>query len=294
MPKKKREKESIKDLKFLNILGLFFAGVINGFGVTMFLVPSGLYDSGISGLSMFLERITPAFLILPIFLIVLNVPIFIFGYKQHGLLFTFYSIFSVLIYALSAFLFVRFLPSPFADLDLILCAIFGGALSGIGSGLTIRFGGALDGMDVLSVTFAKKLNISVGSFTMIFNVIIYTVSGIVFTSWALPLYSVIAFFVGGRVIDFMVDGIDKSKCAMIITTKVKEVNQIIKENFESSGTFIDAVGAYKNEEKNIIYFVINRFQVSKLKRLVRECDENAFISLLEVSDLSKGNVETKS
>ena len=129
---------------------------------------------------------------------------------------------------------------------------------------------------------------------MIFNVILYTVCGIVFSSWALPLYSVIAFFVGGRVIDFVVDGIDKSKCAMIITTKVKEVNQIIKENFESSGTFIDAVGGYKNEEKNIIYFVINRFQVSKLKKLVRECDENAFISLLEVSDLSRGNIETKS
>ena len=294
MRKRKAEKEKIKDLKFLNLLGLFVAGIINGFGVTMFLIPAELYDSGISGLSMFLDRITPAFLILPIFLIVINIPIFVFGHKQHGSLFTFYSIFSVFIYALSAFLFIQFLPSPFASLDLILCAIFGGTLSGIGSGLTIRFGGALDGMDVLSVTFAKKLNISVGTFTMIFNVILYTVCGIVFSSWALPLYSVIAFFVGGRVIDFVVDGIDKSKCAMIITTKVKEVNQIIKENFESSGTFIDAVGGYKNEEKNIIYFVINRFQVSKLKKLVRECDENAFISLLEVSDLSRGNIETKS
>ena len=159
-PKEEKEpftsllKKRLKEINPLNFLFLTLAGVINAFGVTLFLFPVKLYDSGISGTSMLFDQITPAFLTLPMFLAVLNIPIFIFGAKKQGLAFTVYSIYTVAIYSLMSFLIMDVLPidvsiiSPLAGSDLLLCAIFGGVISGLGSGLTIKFGGAIDGIDV--------------------------------------------------------------------------------------------------------------------------------------------------
>lgn len=114
--------------------------------------------------------------------------------KKQGILFTIYSVWSVLIYALASLIITDVLPvnvadsSPFAGNDLLLCAVFGGLISGVGSGLTIRFGGAIDGIEVLAVIFAKRVGITVGTFVMIYNVILYICIGIVFRSWQLPLY----------------------------------------------------------------------------------------------------------
>ena len=235
------------------------------------------------------------FLGLPFFLIILNIPIFIFGIKKQGINFTIYSVFSVIIYSLVAFLITDVLPidvsiaSPLAESDLLLCAIFGGTLSGIGSGLVVRFGGAIDGIDVLSVTFAKKIGISIGTFNLIYNVILYIICGIVSGSWILPLYSIITYFVGSKVIDFVVDGFDSSKCAMIVTTCANEINEELSQHFSSSGTIVDAVGGYSKENKKIIYFITNRFQVNTIKVIVHKIDPNAFISLHEVSDIIKKN-----
>lgn len=156
-------KEEIKNLRVRNFLLLTLAGIINAFGITCFLSPVNLYDSGISGTSMFLERITPEFFTLSVFLVILNVPLFIFGYKRLGTCFTIYAIYAVLMYSLSAWIITDVLPvdvsvsSPFAGQDLLLCSLFGGLISGLGSGLTIRAGGAMDGIEVMAVAFAKKL-----------------------------------------------------------------------------------------------------------------------------------------
>ena len=149
--------------------------------------------------------------------------------KRQGFAFTVYSVYSVAIYSLGSYLIMYVLPidvnfvSPLAGSDLLLCAIFGGVISGIGSGLTIRHGGAIDGIDVLSVIFAKRLGLSIGSFVMIFNLMLYVVCGIVLNSWILPLYSIITYFVASKTIDFIVDGFDRSKCAMIVTKKISDV-----------------------------------------------------------------------
>ena len=182
------------------------------------------------------------------------------------------------------------LVSPLAGEDLLLCAIFGGVISGVGSGLTIRFGGAIDGIDVLSVVFAKKIGISIGTFVMIFNLILYVICGFVIGSFILPLYSIVTYFVGSKTVDFITDGFDRSKCAMIVTTKANEITDALKENFGSSGTIINAVGGYTKENKQIVYFILNRFQMNKLKEIIREIDEKAFISFEEVSEISR-NVE---
>ena len=286
----------IKEIKPINFIFLLAAGIINAFGVTLFLFPVKLYDSGVSGLSMLLDQVTPAYLNISLFLIVINFPIFIFGTKKQGINFTLYSLFTIGIYSLFSYLIMNVFPidvslvSPLAGEDLLLCAIFGGVISGVGSGLTIRFGGAIDGIDVLSVVFAKKIGISIGTFVMIFNLILYVICGFVIGSFILPLYSIVTYFVGSKTVDFITDGFDRSKCAMIVTTKANEITDALKENFGSSGTIVNAVGGYTKENKQIVYFILNRFQMNKLKEIIREIDEKAFISFEEVSEISR-NVE---
>ena len=203
-----------KELQFSHFVWLLIAGTINAFGVMLFLYPVKLYDSGISGVSMFLNQLTPPELTLSLFLFVLNVPIFLFGLKKQGAVFTVYSIFAVVVYSVASAIIPNFFEvesgasavppgaSPLADTDLLLCAIFGGVLSGIGSGMTIRFGGAIDGIDVLSVIFAKSIGLSLGSFVMIFDTILYVICGLTINSWILPLYSILTYYIGSNTVDF--------------------------------------------------------------------------------------------
>nr|MCR4627484.1 YitT family protein [Treponema sp.] len=149
-------------LQFINFLMLIISGTINATAVTTFLMPVHLYDSGFSGTSMLLSMLTPEKFSLSFFLLVLNVPFFLYGCKKQGLVFTVYSIFAVFIYSVASYIILNLLPldlstaSPIAGQDLLLCAIFGGLISGVGSGLTIRFGGAIDGIEVMAVIFAKR------------------------------------------------------------------------------------------------------------------------------------------
>lgn len=296
MPTQKENRSDKKwkkgcDLQFVNFILLTIAGCVNAFGVTIFLFPVKLYDSGISGLSMLLDQVTDERLTLSTFLFVLNVPIFLFGLKKQGLSFTVYSIFTVIVYSFASYMIMEVLPidvsfvSPLAGSDLLLCAVFGGLISGVGSGLTIRYGGAIDGVDVLSVIFAKRLGLSLGSFVMIFNAVLYTFCGLALKSWILPLYSIVTYYVGSKTVDFIVEGFDRSKCAMIVTTKANEITDALSENFGAAGTIVNSFGGYSKEPKEIIYFIVNHFQINKLKRIVHEVDETAFISLQEVSDI---------
>jgi len=284
---------AIREIRPVHFLFLAVAGIINAFGVTLFLFPVKLYDSGISGLSMLLDQVTPPSLTLSLFLLVFNIPIFLFGLKKQGLSFTVYSLFAVGVYSLFSYLIMHVLPinvdfvSPLAGTDLLLCALFGGLVSGVGSGLTIRFGGAIDGIDVLSVIFAKKIGISIGSFVMIFNSVLYIACGIVIRSWILPLYSIVTYYVGSRTVDFIVEGFDRSTCAMIVTNKAEEISDALSKTFEAGGTIVNAIGGYSRDEKQIIYFVVNHFQINKLKMLVTGIDKKAFVSLQDVSDIVK-------
>ncbi len=283
----------LKEIRPVYFIFLTVAGIINAIGVTMFLYPVKLYDSGISGTSMLLDQITPDRYELSMFLLVLNIPIFLYGLKKQGLSFTVYSIFTIGVYSFAAYMIMEVLPvnvkfvSPLAGSDLLLCAIFGGVISGVGSGLTIRFGGAIDGVDVLSVIFAKRLGISLGSFVMVFNTILYIICGIVIRSWILPLYSIVTYFVGSRTVNFIVEGFDRAKCAMIVTDKADEISAALSQSFQAAGTIVSATGGYSKNSKQILYFIVNHFQINKLKNIVLDIDENAFISLHDVSDIIK-------
>lgn len=275
----------------LSFLMLFLAGIINAFGVTLFLAPVGLYDSGLSGTSMLLWQITPEWTTLGMFVFALNLPFFLFGFKKQGAVFTMYSLFAVSIYSLASFLIAEVLPidisasSPFAEQDLLLCAIFGGVISGIGSGLTIRFGGAMDGIEVMAVIFAKKLSITVGAFVMIYNALLYIVAGVLIQSWILPLYSILTYMAGVKTVDFIVEGLDRAKAAVIVTQHPQQISRALCDVFGKGVTILSAHGYYSQEKKTVIYFVVNRFQIARLRHIVRTIDKHAFVSVAEVSDL---------
>lgn len=284
-----------KQLRWQNFVFLFIAGCVNAFGVTVFLAPVNLYDSGISGTSILLSQITPERWTLSAFLLLLNIPLFLFGLKKQGCAFTIYSIFAVAVYSLVSWLITDVLPvdvslaSPLAGEDLLLCALFGGIISGVGSGLTIRYGGAIDGIEVMAVIFAKRLNITVGTFVMVYNVILYITCGFLMQSWILPLYSIVTYMAGLKTIDFIVEGFDRSKEVMIVTEKPDEVSAVLMEAFECGTTRIPAVGGYSNEKKTIIYFIVNRFQISRMRAIIYAINSRAFVTISEVADIFKAN-----
>lgn len=288
-------KSLISKLNVKNIILLTIAGIINAIGVTVFIAPVDLYDSGISGTSILLSQITPDYLSLSFFLLILNVPLFLYGLKRQGAAFTASAIYCVFIYSLSAWLITDILPidvsmaSPLAGSDLLLCAIFGGLISGIGSGMAIRFGGAMDGIEVMAVIFAKKLGISVGTFVMIYNVFLYIICGFVINSWILPLYSIVTYAAALKTVDYIVEGFDRSKAATIVTVKPQEVGSAISETFECGITVTEAKGFYSDTPKTVLYVVLNRFQIGKMKEIVRSIDSSAYIAVAEVADVFRPN-----
>ena len=289
-----KSRDYISELKGISIKNLFcllISGLVNAFGVTIFIAPVKLYDSGISGTSILLSQITPENFTLSLFLLILNIPLFLFGLRKQGALFTVYAIFAVACYSMGAWMITDVLPfdvsmaSPLAGTDLLLCALFGGLISGIGSGMAIRFGGAMDGIEVLAVIFAKRLGMTVGTFVMIYNVALYIVCGFVINSWILPLYSIVTYAAALKTVDFIVEGLDRAKAALIVTSSPDEVCQALSKEFECGITTINARGYYSGSEKTIVYIIVNRFQIGRMNAIIRSRDPKAYVSIIEVADV---------
>ena len=282
----------LRKLSWKNFLGLTVAGIINAIGVTVFIAPVQLYDSGISGTSILLSQLTPPELSLSVFLILLNIPLFLYGLRRQGAVFTIYAIYSVAVYSAVAWLITAVdvsVASPLAGQDLLLCALFGGLISGMGSGLSIRFGGAMDGIEVMAVIFAKPLGLTVGNFVLIYNVVLYMVCGVAIQSWILPLYSIVTYAAALKSVDFIVEGLDRAKAAMIITVEPDAVCAALSREFGSGITTMQAVGYYSQTPRTLVYMVVNRFQVGRMKQLVHENDPMAYISISEVADVFAAN-----
>ncbi len=301
--------------KVKNFILLFVAGVVNAVGVTLLLLPTNFYDSGLSGVSMLiiqlLQNYCPhiaTYIQLWIPLVLLNLPVFLFAMKKQGVEFTLYSLFAILVYSLASLVFEEVIPqfipeffkngSPIGGGDSgnrIICAVFGGLLSGIGSGMAIRYGGTMDGMESLAVMFAKKLNLSVGNFVLIFNVFLYVVVGVLAFAGCIPnngaadftpaLYSIVAYFVASKAVDFISDGLDQAKGALIITSRYNTVCHALSQEFGRGLTVIEGRGYYSQSEKQVIYCVINRFQVAKLREVVSAHDPMAFVTLMDITDV---------
>lgn len=273
------------------LIWMAVAGIVSAFGITCFLSPMHLYDSGIAGTSLLLSQVTPDFLSLSFFLVVLNVPLMLYGLKKQGAAFTIYSVFAVLVYSVSALIIETILDltaeSPVAGTDMLLCAVFGGLICGMGSGLAVRHGGAIDGVEVMAVIFAKSLNLTVGTFMMIYNLCLYIFCGLVFQSWTVPLYSIITYYIALNTIDFIAEGLDRSKAVMIVTEKGDEVSKVLMKEFGSGTTIIPAKGGFTAKDRTVVYFVVNRFQIARMRQLVHEADPHAYLTISEVADIYK-------
>lgn len=284
-------KLSLSDFERRNFLVLTFAGIINAIGVTIFLAPVKLYDTGISGTSMLLGQLTPSTFSLSLFLLILNIPLFLYGLKKQGPVFTIYAIYTVVIYSIFAWLIEDLLPinvsiaSPLAGTDLLLCSLFGGLITGTASGFSLRFGGAMDGIEVLAVIFAKRIGISVGAFVMVYNVILYTICGFCLQSWILPLYSIVTYMAAIKAIDFIIEGFDRAKCAIIVTDQADDICNALSDEFQTGMTRLAARGGYSGEDKTMIYFILNRFQITTMKNIIRKIDPRAYIVISEVADV---------
>lgn len=283
MPGKKiSTKEYIRRYVFM-----FIGSILAAVGLEVFLVPNQIIDGGVIGISIMASHLTgwP----LGLFIFILNFPFIYLGYMQIGKSFAISTLFALT--SLSIWVSVL-LPIPGFTNDVFLAAIFGGIILGIGVGLIIRYGGSLDGTEIVAIILDKRTGFSVGEIIMFFNIFIIGSAGLVF-SWDKAMYSLIAYFVAYKLIDITIEGLDESKGVMIVSDHPHEIAEVLMARLGRGVTILHGQGAYTGEAKQVLYSVITRLEIAKLKIIIQEIDENAFVTINEVHDVMGGKVKKR-
>lgn len=269
--------ELLKRIIFITI-----GAILMGIALEEFLVPYDIIDGGIAGISIMLSYITT--IPLSVLLFIINMPFLIIGYRQLGKGFAFSTLYGISVMSVTtAFLHHT---APFPD-DKLLAVLFGGMVLGMGVGLVIRYGGSLDGVEVMSILISKKLRVSVGNIIMIFNVVIFIIAGFVF-EWSSAMYSMITYYIAIKVIDIVVEGLNDSKSVTIISKHFEAISKEIVARLGRTTTLLQAKGGYSGEATQVIYCVVSRIELSKLKGIVTTLDPDAFIAVEQVADVSGG------
>ena len=266
---------------------LLMGSVLAASGLEFFLVPNQIIDGGVVGLSIMASHLTQY--PLGLFIIVLNLPFLYLGYLQIGRSFTMATLFSVISLA---FWVSVFHPIPELTQDVFLAAIFGGILVGIGVGLIIRYGGSLDGTEIVAIIFDKRTGFSVGEIVMFMNLFILGSAGLIF-SWDKAMYSLVAYFVAFKMIDITIEGLDETKGVFIISEKPDDIAQTLMDRLGRGVTVFHGEGGFTGEPKKVLYSVITRLEIAKLKAIVNEIDEKAFVTIHDVHDVLGGKVKKK-
>lgn len=253
----------------------------------IFLVPNNIIDGGITGISIMLSAITK--LPLGLFLFILNVPFLIIGYKQIGKTFAISTLFGVAVMSIGTTL-LHHVPA-FTE-ELFLASIFGGIILGAGVGLVIRFGGSLDGTEIIAILFNKRLPFSVGEIIMFINLFILSSAGFVF-SWDRAMYSMIAYFIAFKVMDVVIEGIDESKSVWIISDEYKAVGETIMSRLGRGVTYLAGEGGFTGGSKTVIFVVVTRLEEAKLKSIVMEQDPSAFMAVGNIHDVKGGRFKKR-
>lgn len=282
-PQKKNKTRRLIVRTIMVILG----AIVMAIGLELFLVPNHIMDGGIVGVSI----ITSHLLELPlgIFIFVLNLPFIFLGYKQIGKTFALSTGLGITALSISTILLHNI--EPFTN-DTLLATVFGGIVLGVGVGIVIRYGGSLDGTEILAILFNKKSPFSVGEIIMFFNLIIFSVAGFVFT-WEQAMYSIIAYFIAYKTIDIVIQGMEESKSVYIISDEIDEIGQAIMQRLGRGVTFLHGEGAYTGDDKKVIFTVITRLEESKLKTIVSEIDDSAFLAIGNIAEVSGGRFKKK-
>ncbi|MDP4088866.1 MAG: YitT family protein [Bacillota bacterium] len=261
---------------------LFIGSILAAVGLEIFLIPNNIIDGGVVGISIISSYLTkwP----LSLFIVVLNLPFLVMGYKQIGKTFVFSSMFSIV--SLSVWVSV-FHPIPGLTKDILLAAVFGGVVLGVGVGIIIRYGGSLDGTEMVAIMANKRTPFSVGETVMFFNIFILSSAGLVF-GWDRAMYSLLAYFIAFKVIDVTIEGLDEAKAAIIVSENGEEIAEAITARLGRGVTFLEGKGGFSKGKKTILYSVVTRLEIAKLKSIIYDKDENAFVTINDVSDVMGG------
>lgn len=272
----------------LRILLICIGVTLDAIALDVFLVPNRIIDGGVVGISIMLAHLSrwP----LGLFLVLINIPFFIIGYKQMGKTFTISSVVGVTLLALLTTLF-HDIPR-FTD-DLLLAAVFGGIIMGIGVGLIIRNGGSSDGTEILAVMFNEKTPFSVGEIVLFVNIFILGSAGFVF-GWNNAMYSLIAYFIAFKMIDIVTEGLESSKAVWIISDLHQEIGDALNDRLGRGVTFLNGEGAYTGNDKNVIFTVISRLEEAKVKNIVDSIDKSAFLAISDIHDVKGGRFKKRS
>lgn len=260
---------------------MVLGSILAAMGLEIFLIPNNIIDGGITGISIMASYLTS--IQLGIFIFILNLPFIIIGYKQIGKTFALSTIFSVICFSIFVTLFH---PIPGVTQDTLLATIFGGIILGVGIGLIIRNGGSLDGTEIIAILLEKRSAFSIGEIVMFINIFILGISGFVF-SWDRAMYSLIAYFIAFKAIDITVEGLEESKAVIIVSDKNKDISSAIMDRLGRGITLLDGKGAYSGDETEVIYVVLSRLEIAKLKNIVNGFDEDALITITSVEGAGK-------
>lgn len=261
----------------LIIIGIFSAGL----GLKGFLVPNSFIDGGVTGTSMFISELTH--LPLAVLILLINIPFVIIGYRQIGKVFSIRS--AVAIVGLSFIIFL--FPYPIVTTDKLLAAVFGGFFLGLGIGLAMRGGAVLDGTEILAILTSRRIGITVGDFIFIFNVVLFSTAAFVLGIES-ALYSMLTYFAASRMVDFIIHGIEEYNGIMIVSPLSAEIRMAILEAMERGVTVFVGRGGRDGQERDILFCVITRYEIPRLKRTIAAIDPNAFVTVQHLSDISGG------
>ena len=267
---------------------LTLGAIVYAAGLETFFVPNNLIDGGIVGVSMMISYLTDT--PLSVFVVLLNIPFLYLGYKQIGKTFTISTLYSIVVLALAI---QYFHTTPNITYDIFLATIFGGIVVGLGVGMIIRYGGSVDGTEIVAIISDRKTELSVGETVMIINLFILSSAGLVF-GWERAMYSLIAYFIAYKVMDLVISGLEESKGVMIVSDKSDDLAETLLTRLGRGVTILHGEGAYTNEPKRILYTVVTRLEVAKLKAIVKEKDPSAFLSIYNINDVVGGRVKKKS
>ena len=264
-----------------NLLFLTIGAIITAFALESFLVPNNIIDGGVIGISMIVSHITK--LNLGLLILIINTPFIIMAFKKMGAKFVVQTVYANIILAVFLNLFHHYKVTG----DLLLSTVFGGIILGFGVGVILKHEGSLDGTEMLSLVVAKRFGCSVGEFIMGMNVFIYLAAGKVF-SWESAMYSIMTYFIASKVIDMVMEGLNSSKSVRIISDEATAIGQALIEKLDISVTYLQGIGGYTGQDKDLIYCVISRLELPKMLDIIKEIDSNAFVSVVDVHEVYGG------
>ncbi|TSB47034.1 YitT family protein [Alkalicoccobacillus porphyridii] len=262
------------------VLLIIIGAVLAAGSIELFLLPSSIIDGGIIGISLILNNLTNINFGILVFII--NLPFLYFGYKFIGKKFLFSSLIGIITLSLGES-YLHHLHPPAFTTSPLLATVFGGVFLGAGVGIVIRYGGALDGTEILGILLSKKIPFTVGEFVMVFNVFVFAWAGYVLGAEQ-AMYSIITYFIAAKTIDVVIQGIDETKAVLIVSDHYEDLAEAITSELGRGITMLSGKGGYKNDKKEILYVVVTRLEVIKLKNIIYDIDRRAFVTIMNTQE----------